>query len=403
MRTFLCLLLCVSLIGCSASPSGASYESVSTDPLAAETLRQYGIENPLDTRVWEAIRQFAYASADGLLSGEANDNYSPISLYTALAMAATGASSGTADELYGVLGLPKDPDALADIFAKINRLLNVQSDTGRTRLSNSIWNQLDYPFHEAYIHRLQQKFGASLFEVDFTEPETANRMSDWVAKETEGLIRPKFEQTSDYRSVLFNTLYFKESWLIPFSPDRTVRDTFQGSQGDVEKDFLQSDQIQTYIHQGDIEGVILPLEFSRMIILKKSGANPRDILQENLTELIHSGSDAIVTLKLPKFSFDNEYDLIPLLQQMGVSTAFSPRADFSAMTPKDLDITEVRQNSHIGIDETGVEAAAMTMVAFAESAMIDPPLEVELTFDEPFLYMIESFDGLPLFIGTVTQ
>ena len=68
----------------------------------------------------------------------------------------------------------------------------------------------------------------------------------------------------------------------------------------------------------------------------------------------------------------------------------------------DIIIAQI-QESFIGIDEKGVEAAAYTMVAMAEGAMLPEELpEIDFFLTRPFLYAIEANDGTVLFIGSVT-
>lgn len=358
---------------------------------------------PLPADIVQAIRDFGLSTGPQLLDGTKNDNYSPLSLYIALAMVATGAEGQSAEELYAALNRPLDREALADEISDIMARLNIETSHGRIQLANSIWNQFDFPFKSDYIDRLNDRFQASLFEVDFTDPATGQKMTDWVSDATEGLIEPTFDDTEDYISVLFNALYFKESWHKPFQSELTKPGPFKGVDGETEKDFLHSNSMLQYIKHDGVEGVVLPFEVSRMILLKKSGSNPMDILKDyTLDELLSKAQSAQVDLKLPKFSFDNEYQLPALLNQLGIKQVMDPdQADLSGMTDQDLYVSSVIQQSFIGLDETGVEAAAVTSVIMETTGI--PSLEAELVFDEPFLFIIESPDGLPLFIGTLTN
>ena len=54
------------------------------------------------------------------------------------------------------------------------------------------------------------------------------------------------------------------------------------------------------------------------------------------------------------------------------------------------------------IDEEGVEAAAYTIMAICGAGM-PPEEEIDFVLDPPFLFVITSRDGLPLFAGIVNQ
>jgi serpin B len=127
---------------------------------------------------------------------------------------------------------------------------------------------------------------------------------------------------------------------------------------------------------------------------------------EQMHWLLHGGEEieADVNLKLPKFRFQDRFELEETLKDLGMGIAFSGQADFSGMADFPSQISRVLQESFIGIDEKGVEAAAYTMVAMNETAALPQELpEVDYFLTRPFLYAVEAYDGTVLFIGTVTD
>ena len=104
--------------------------------------------------------------------------------------------------------------------------------------------------------------------------------------------------------------------------------------------------------------------------------------------------------KLPKFSFGSSYDLIENLSKMGLEKMFDEEnADFSGISDETLWVSQVIQESHIGVDEEGIEGAAYTMLAVSGAGM--PREEVaEMICDRPFIYGIQDVhSGAWLFIG----
>ena len=94
------------------------------------------------------------------------------------------------------------------------------------------------------------------------------------------------------------------------------------------------------------------------------------------------------------------------LERLGITAAFGDRADFSNLSRTPAYVSSVAQESHIGLDENGVEASAYTKVDIMEmSALPDPSVigELELNLNRPFLYEIRTRQGIPLFIGVCTQ
>ena len=111
-------------------------------------------------------------------------------------------------------------------------------------------------------------------------------------------------------------------------------------------------------------------------------------------------------LHLPKFEVTFEKELNDSLKNMGLQKAFDPGlADLSGLGSTlqggNLYISLVKQKAVIKVDEEGTEAAAVTSVEIRkECAMEYSQPVVDITFDQPFLYMIVDLEKeVPLFMG----
>ncbi|CAF1565717.1 unnamed protein product, partial [Didymodactylos carnosus] len=106
-------------------------------------------------------------------------------------------------------------------------------------------------------------------------------------------------------------------------------------------------------------------------------------------------------LYLPKFKMEYSFEnLKELLEQMGIQDAFNKKlADFQQMTSssKPVYISDVKHQAVIDVNESGSEAAAVTIVTTKKSSR-DEVLEFKC--DRPFIFMIreETLDTT-LFIG----
>ena len=81
---------------------------------------------------------------------------------------------------------------------------------------------------------------------------------------------------------------------------------------------------------------------------------------------------------------------------------FDPQqAEFGKISESPLFVSAVIQETHIGIDEEGVEGAAYTMMAMeGADAMIDGEQKAEMILDRPFIYGIrDNATGAWLFMG----
>ena len=148
--TALALAAALALTACTQAseapqPSGSdSYEGVTTvaraelpaKPAADDYEAQDELlgANALDGSFADGLSAFSYRSAAAVLGEEpqANGNFSPVSLYLALAMVQMGAAGETRDEIAGALG-SADVAATAEQCGKLMRLLatDPQSDVLR--------------------------------------------------------------------------------------------------------------------------------------------------------------------------------------------------------------------------------------------------------------------------------
>ena len=124
---------------------------------------------------------------------------------------------------------------------------------------------------------------------------------------------------------------------------------------------------------------------------------------EMLDRIIDEIEIDYITLTMPLFEFESEFDLGDTLAGMGMPDAFGAEADFSGMTgSRDLWIRAVVHKAFVSVDEEGTEAAAATIVAVPDS---DPGKEpIAVTVDRPFVFLIrDTGTGTVLFLGRVSN
>ena len=146
----------------------------------------------------------------------------------------------------------------------------------------------------------------------------------------------------------------------------------------------------------------VPEYFGSMVfILPDEGVSLDELLEEEKLKEIFEAEDngyGEVVWQVPKFDFGSKFDMAKELQALGVRDAFDEKeADFSRITEEMAYISDIRQETHISIDEKGVEAAAFTQIDYAGAGL--PQDRADMILNRPFLYAIETFDGIPIFIG----
>jgi serpin B len=86
---------------------------------------------------------------------------------------------------------------------------------------------------------------------------------------------------------------------------------------------------------------------------------------------------------------------------LGMTDAFDPAAaDFSAMTPESVFISDVLHQAYVSVDENGTQAAAATaVIGEAQSAASN---FATMTVDRPFFFMTRDVPTeSALFVGRV--
>jgi serpin B len=111
-----------------------------------------------------------------------------------------------------------------------------------------------------------------------------------------------------------------------------------------------------------------------------------------------------VTLALPKFRVECEFDLSEALRALGMTNAFSAGlADFSGLCDtRGIFLTRVVHKAFVAVDEQGTEAAAATSAVGGMTSAGGSSIVVSV--DRPFLFAIRDRDtGTILFLGRVVD
>jgi serpin B len=130
-----------------------------------------------------------------------------------------------------------------------------------------------------------------------------------------------------------------------------------------------------------------------VLFVPKAGASLAQLEGASLASEIQSLTSAAfaaskrVIVSLPRFKFTiDSTSLVGPLGALGLADAFGGGADFSGITKEPLFITDVVHKAMVGVQETGVEAAAATAIVFGYSAR--PPVFAEVKADHPFFFGI---------------
>lgn len=369
------------------------------------------------------LRSFA-AELYTELVGDGNMVFSPVSVYTALAMTYAGAAGTTADEMAALLGdglsfeaFHSAMNAFDQVLATRNHEANASEGAVEIAVANSLWGQQGMAFEAPFLDLLARDYGSGMRIVDFIDPsareEGRRAINDWVAGETNDRIEELIQQgvlDDMVRLVLVNAVYLDAAWQSPFEPAATTDDPFlllDGSETSVET-MHQRVTVPYGVGEG-WQAVRIPYagnELGMLVVLPDIGSYEQveDSLSLGLLDTV-SGALSLepVMLSLPKWEMRTQVGLVPPLRALGLSEATSGAADFSGMTGEgNLFISEVVHEAWISADEAGTEAAAATAAIMSLTALpLDP---IPFTVDRPFIFALEDIEtGSILFMGRVVD
>jgi len=382
-------------------------------------------DNHISDDFENSLKKFSFTSGSQVLKQEqGNGMYSPLSLYYALALAGSGAEGETASEILGVLGAG-DREVLAEQCQKLYTWYAYQGqwESGRMKeygadqydsklqLANSLWISDRLNIKDGYQKLAAEKFFASSFGVDFEDPQTGKTMGDWISGKTNGAISPQLSPDPETLLAIVNTLYFYGGWTTPFEEALTETDEFTLEDGTtVSCPFLNRTDVMGSYQRGD--GYLLSCLLTNnnhcqmAFLLPDEGRRVGEWLEN--PELLQEAMDGdklewnygTVTWKVPKFSFGSSYKLEDTLRAMGAGRMFGESAEFGGISDQPLKVDSVIQETHIGVDEQGVEGAAYTMIAMSAGAALNEGQKADMILDRPFLFGIRDA-GLDvwLFLG----
>jgi serpin B len=437
-RDWLLIFSIASLVACEGTSTGnpmdvSSGPDSGTDPDSGsppEGVTVFKSTRPYDSSpevsendaalLGEGNRAFAF-DLYRQLPRDGNLFVSPFSISVALGMTLPGAEGTTESEMRSALHFDLPEPALHSAFngallalaGRANELAEDSSGTGfELSIVNQAWGQDGYPFQEPYLDVLAEHYGAGLFGVNFADSDdTRQLINGWVEDQTGTRIKdllPADAITVDTRLVLTNAIYFKASWLSKFDPDDTADGTFQAPGGERTVPMMVQDELDAQYVDGDgYQAIELPYvsKAVRMLfILPDEGEF--ETVSSTIDDAFFQGALAgltehVTTVSIPKFEFESENPLKGPLRELGMPTAFSGSADFTAIAGgvEQLFIDEVYHKAFIALNEEGVEAAAATAVVISTES--SKPVAT-ITFDRPFLFAIyDEPTGQILFLGHV--
>ena len=352
-----------------------------------------------------AVNLFRAAAKEG-----ENTLVSPLSVLTALAMAANGAEGESLTQMETTLGGTRED---------LNDWLGGFQDDDQLKQANGIWVKNDRKFdpNEDFLTTVQKVYDAVLNEAPFDET-TREEINGWVREETDGMIDGIIDEIPQEAIMyLINALSFEAAWENPYEEHQVQNGIFTTEDGrelDVEMmygtacDYLRTENATGFRQWYENE------DYAFVALLPNEGVTVAELVDsltgEELFRLLEKPESDVVQTAIPKFEAESDFELSEMLRDMGMDKVFDDTlANFSGLgtyESRNIYISRVLHKTSIQVAEQGTKAGAATAVEIAYATGAYGPAEEPTTvyLDRPFVYMIvEKQSGIPLFMGTCME
>ena len=361
---------------------------------------------------------FAFDLASLIDDNKGTNSYvfSPACLVNLLGMLSEGAAGETREEICKALGYDADGQDALNEFCRNLLVLASRSSSGKEVLevANAIVVDNSFSLLEDYRKAVRNYYDASSVNMDFQNDNVVGYVNDWAGIKTHQKIPKVLDRIPDDCCAIFlSALYFSASWASPFETQFTHDAVFHGSEGDRNEKVMWKRDPYTYYGYCKADGFSMlkmsygkdyeKSNYSMYIILPDEGVKVADLLSSFdgavWGSTVSKLQSRLVDVKVPRFEIELDENLTDYLQQLGIQHAFS-QADFSGMTSGQVFIDLIKQVANITVDESGTEAAAVT-VGVMDGAGPEEPEYIEFTADRPFIFAIaEEQTGAILFMGS---
>lgn len=338
--------------------------------------------------------------------------YSPLSVKYALKMLNEGANGNTKAEIERIIG-----ELNLTKYNNIDKTLS---------LANGLYIKDTYSreIKEEFKNILSEKYNA---EINYDSFNNAKNINNWIEKKTLGIIKnmlnDELVQNPDSRIFLINALAIDMKWEEPFNFKDTSGEEFYLENNNKMIATMMNKETKrdnvAYYKEKDVIALSMDLKKYNDTQLEFVAIMPEENLSEyietftikefnNMIKEFTKASETKngIDISMPKFSYDYDLKLKDDLINLGITEAFDKNiADFSNISSERLYLNDALHKANIDFTEEGVKAAAVTVMAIMDTALItDTNKPVEIKINKPFIYLIrDKGTGEIWFVGTVYE
>ncbi|MBQ4252156.1 MAG: hypothetical protein II704_03840 [Erysipelotrichaceae bacterium] len=338
--------------------------------------------------------------------------YSPANIYLAMSMLTDIASNETKAELLNFLGF-ETSDELDQQINELWKVLNIKQEGSLIKLANSIWLSDQFKYNKDPLNHLALKQHVQSYTGKMGDPAYNRQLQDWINENTENFLKDQIKDlgfTADTIMSLVSTIYLKDSWSSEFHKESTIKDTFHANGKDQECEMMIDYSTSSLYFGEKFTAYCRYLRNSKMwFVLPNEGVSVQDLINDEEVYKFLTNPESfeskrgIIEVHIPKFDISSNASIKDILANMGLHLVFDPsKADFRDLVEgmDSLYVDEIKHGARLKIDEEGVEAAAYTMIDVKATSIAEYE-RFSFIVDRPFIFSLNSRDGVNLFTGVV--
>lgn len=359
---------------------------------------------------------FAFYSDIAQKHKDSNLFYSPFSISTAFSMAYEGSAENTASEMQQVFGFISDDQKRKETISDTLEKLNSKEDLYKLEIANALWVKKDHTIKQDYLDTATIYYNSTVDNVNFVTDEGVNKINQWVSQKTQEKIQEVLATGSTDELtplVITNAIYFKGKWIYEFNPMNTVDKPFWTTPDQsvmVPMMKIPADMFN-YYETRDLQALEMHYgggDISMLVLLPRDKRGLESLENSLDTHTLDSIRKSMtlqpLTVQMPKFEFETQYDLIDPLENLGIHDAFDKyNANFQGITDKQVYLDKAIHKAFVNVNEKGTEAAAITALV-ARNTSGPPEPRHEFVADHPFVFIIQEKNTSEiLFIGRLAN
>ncbi len=389
-------------------------ENFGYDSETANVISQYDdFGNSINNFSFDLIREINKADTGNIF-------ISPVSMMYAFGLLYPGSGGETTQALRDVFYLNdfSDGNELYQLYKDFGTYLTTLDEGVDLSLAHAFWYKTGFHPTSTYLNVLDTYFNTEVSDMDFTDGvNAAEVINQWAADHTNNKIKnivdPSMfsEQTA---AVLANATYFLGKWINGFKKSDTKSKTFYTQTDEstsIECDMMRGGTTDDpfsmdYYSDNDIQIISIPFKnnsrYEMTCIMPKQQSCDELLLainDERWNTWMNLTRTTEIILEMPKFEGSYKYLMNDPLKALGLTNLFySP--DLSGMFNEsyNLYVDKVLQDTYISVDESGAEAAAVTVIIVNWESV--EPMTIEVKLDHPFIYAIQDTETHAIiFIG----